>query len=95
MMPLSTILTLLIGPTLPAPASPLLLDALDHVEVTTSDRGRSGFQIVFSAGRSGSADLIDYPRVGEGHRRGVVPELLGDSHPVNEEPLPQSLDALS
>jgi len=61
MAPLTTILTLLIGPTIPVPAPPLLVDALDHVEVTTSDQGRSGFQIVFSAGRSGSADLVDYP----------------------------------
>jgi hypothetical protein len=60
MPPLSTILTLLIGPTLPVPASPDLVEALDHVEVTASDRGRSGFQIVFSAGRSGSSDLVDY-----------------------------------
>jgi hypothetical protein len=58
---LTTTLTLLIGATVPAPAPPVLLDALDHVEVTTSDTGRSGFQIVFSAGRSGSPDLIDYP----------------------------------
>jgi len=60
MASLSTILTLLIGPTLPAPASPTLVDALDHVEVTASDRGRSGFQIVFSAGRAGSSDLVDF-----------------------------------
>ncbi len=60
MAPLTTTLTLLIGPTLPVPAPSALLDALDHVEVTTSDRGRSGFQLVFSAGRSGSADRIDY-----------------------------------
>ena len=58
---LTTTLTLLMGPTVPVPAPPVLLDALDHVEVTTSDTGRSGFQIVFSAGRSGSPDLIDYP----------------------------------
>lgn len=60
MAPLTTTLTLLIGPTLPVPAPSALLDALDHVEVTTSDRGRSGFQLAFSAGRSGSADRIDY-----------------------------------
>ena len=58
---LTTTLTLLIGPTVPVPAPAVLLDALDHVEVTTSDTGRSGFQIVFSAGRSGAPDLIDYP----------------------------------
>lgn len=54
-------LTLLTGPTVAVPAPPLLLDALDHVEVTTADTGRSGFQLVFAMGRSGAADLVDYP----------------------------------
>jgi len=58
---LSTTLTLLLGPTVPVPAPPDLVDALDHVEVSTADRGRSGFQLTFSAGRSGPADLVDYP----------------------------------
>jgi hypothetical protein len=57
----SATLTLLIGPTVAVPAPPEVLDALDRVEVTTSDSGRSGFQLRFSAGRSGSADLVDYP----------------------------------
>jgi hypothetical protein len=61
MAALTTHLTLLIGPTVAVPAPPVLLDSLDHVEVTTADRGRSGFQLTFSAGRSGSADLIDSP----------------------------------
>ena len=43
------------------PASPALLDALEQVEVTTSDRDRSGFQLRFAAGRSGPAELADYP----------------------------------
>jgi hypothetical protein len=54
-------LTLLIGPTVPLPAPPSLTDALDRVEVTHSDEGRSGFQLTFVAGRSGMADLADYP----------------------------------
>jgi hypothetical protein len=58
---LSATLTLLVGPTVPVPAPPDLLDALDQVEVSTAVRGRSGFQLSFSAGRSGPADLIDYP----------------------------------
>jgi hypothetical protein len=61
MAALTTHLTLLIGPTVAVPAPPVLLDSLDHVEVSTADRGRSGFQLTFSAGRSGSADLIDSP----------------------------------
>ncbi len=61
MMLQSAILTLLVGPTIAAPAPPSLVDALEQVEVTTSDTGRSGFQITFSAGRSGPADRVDQP----------------------------------
>lgn len=57
----ATTLTLLTGPTVAVPAPPPLLDALDQVEVTTSDTGRSGFQLAFTMGRSGSADLVDFP----------------------------------
>ncbi len=60
MLSLGYRLTLLIGPTLPAPASPELTQALDKVEVTHNDKGRSGFQITFQAGRSGPSDLMDY-----------------------------------
>lgn len=54
-------LTVLVGPTVAVPAPPPLLDALQSVEVTHSDTERSGFQIVFKVGRSGPADLFDYP----------------------------------
>jgi hypothetical protein len=57
----ATTLTLLTGPTVAVPAPPMLLDALDRVEVTTSDAGRSGFQLVFTVGRSGTADRADFP----------------------------------
>jgi hypothetical protein len=53
-------LTLLTGPTLAVPAPPVVVDALERVEVTTSDSARSGFQLVFAAGRSGPADLPDF-----------------------------------
>jgi hypothetical protein len=53
-------LTMLIGPTVPVPAPPMLTEALQSVEVTHSDEGRSGFQITFQIGRSGSQDLLDY-----------------------------------
>jgi hypothetical protein len=53
-------LTLLIGPTIAVPAPFDLTEALTGVEVTTSDRGRSGFQLTFQVGRSGPLDLVDY-----------------------------------
>jgi hypothetical protein len=56
---LGTHLTMLIGPTIPIPAPPAFLEALESVEVSHSDAGRSGFQITFRAGRSRS-DMLDY-----------------------------------
>ena len=53
-------LTLLIGPMVPLPAPPTLVEALQSVEVTQSDEGRSGFQLSFAVGRSGPLDLFDY-----------------------------------
>jgi hypothetical protein len=58
---LGTTLTMLIGPTVAVPAPPLLVENLERVEVTTSDTARSGFQLVFAAGRSGPADTVDFP----------------------------------
>lgn len=54
-------LTLLIGPAAPVPAPLPLMEALQSVTVTHNDQGRSGFQIAFRVGRSGPADLVDYP----------------------------------
>lgn len=54
-------LTLLIGPTVPVPAPFPITEALDSVQVTHSDQGRSGFQLTFKVGRSGPLDLVDYP----------------------------------
>lgn len=56
---LGTPLTLWIGPTVPVPPPPPMLEALESIRVTTSDSGRSGFQITFRAGR-GATDLMDY-----------------------------------
>jgi hypothetical protein len=53
-------LTLWVGPTVPAPVPPPLLEALQSVEVKHTDEGRSGFQIVFQVGR-GSTSMLDYP----------------------------------
>lgn len=41
-------LTLMIGPVVPIPVPQLVLDALTNVEVTTTDRGASGFQLSFT-----------------------------------------------
>lgn len=60
MSPLGIPLTVWIGTTVPTPAPPLLLEALENIQVSTSDSGRSGFQISFSAGRN-TSDLIDDP----------------------------------
>ena len=54
-------LTLLIGKTVARSAPLLLTRALESVEVTHSDEGRSGFQLSFLAGRSGMKDLVDDP----------------------------------
>jgi hypothetical protein len=56
-------LTLLIGPTVALPAPPTMIEALSSVEVSHSDDRQSGFQIMFSIGRSGPLDLLDYPLV--------------------------------
>jgi hypothetical protein len=55
---LGTRLTLWVGPTVPVPPPLPVMEALDRVEVSSSDSGRSGFQITFRAGR-GAGDLID------------------------------------
>lgn len=56
---LGTHLTLLVGPNVPVPAPPAFLEAIESVTVTHSDEGRSGFQIMFRAGRS-PTDILDY-----------------------------------
>jgi hypothetical protein len=61
MAPLGIHLTLLVGPTVAVPAPPLITEALESVEVTHDDSGRSGFQISLQATRSGPLGLADYP----------------------------------
>jgi hypothetical protein len=81
-------LSMFIGPTVPVPAPPTLLEALDKIEVTHNDTERSGFQIDFRAPRD-TMSFIDYPIVANpllrpGNRLilmvtiGVVPEVLFD-----------------
>jgi hypothetical protein len=81
-------LTMLIGPTVPTPAPPLLLEAIDQIEVTNSDSERSGFQVVFRAARDQNS-FLDFPIIGNpltapGNRIilvvtiGALPEVLFD-----------------
>lgn len=53
-------LTLLMGQQVPKPVSRELVEALQSVEVSHSDKERSGFQIVFQMGRRDRRDLKDY-----------------------------------
>ncbi len=59
-------LKLMIGgrSTVPPPAPPKLSEALQSVEVSYSDQGRSGFQLSFRIGR-GLMDFLDYSLVTE------------------------------
>ncbi|HEX5503426.1 MAG TPA: hypothetical protein VFW96_12445 [Thermomicrobiales bacterium] len=63
-MPLGVNLTLLIGPTVAAPAPPPLTEALESARVSFSDEGRSGFQVTFQTGRGGPLGALDYPLAG-------------------------------
>lgn len=54
-------LTLMMGPTVAVPVPPPIVEALDSLEVSHSDEGRSGFQLTFQVGRSGQGDLLEYP----------------------------------
>jgi hypothetical protein len=53
-------LTVLMGPTVPLPVPPPLLELLDSVEVSHSDEERSGFQAVFKATRTPRM-IMDHP----------------------------------
>lgn len=91
-------LTLLIGPTVPLPVPPSVLELLNDVEVTHSDEGHSGFQLVFKAMRS-TRVLIDFPlflnpqfkpgnRVIVSASFGAVPTVLVDGIITNQQLTP-------
>lgn len=78
-------LTLLLGPTLPAPAPLFLTKTIEQVSVTESDAGRSGFQVTFATGRDALAGAIDQPElltqlVKVGHRVILVAVINGRPH---------------
>jgi hypothetical protein len=47
----------MIGPTIPLPAPKMIVDALDNIDVTQSDEGRSGFQMTFKFDRMSPAGM--------------------------------------
>jgi hypothetical protein len=53
-------LMLLIGPTVPLPAPPTLIETLYAVEITHRDDGPSGFQLSFWLSRGTLLDVLDY-----------------------------------
>jgi len=94
-------LSLLLGPTVPIPATPDIAEAVQSVSVTHNDEGRSGFQIVLQVGRAGPTDLLDYrlllnPLVRPFTRViltvlfGAVPQVLMDGVITNQQFSPGS-----
>ncbi|MBJ6762764.1 hypothetical protein JGU66_18525 [Myxococcaceae bacterium JPH2] len=53
-------LLMMVGPVVPVPAPQPLIEAVQRVEVTHTDQGRSGFQITFGVGRAGPLSLLDF-----------------------------------
>lgn len=95
-------LTLLIGRTVPLPAPISFLEALEKVEVTHNDEGRSGFQIIFKANK-GLPDFTDYgvlanPLLRPGGRVimvvtfGFMPGVLMDGIITNHQLQPRNGD---
>jgi hypothetical protein len=56
----SIYLNILAGANVPVPVSSAVIESIDNVQITTQDKGRSGFQINLKVGRSGLQDLPDY-----------------------------------
>jgi hypothetical protein len=77
MIDLGIRVNLLIGPGMPAPATPEMLECLQEIEVTHTDddEKRSGFKLVFREGRSGVLDVLDYPLLKD-PRLGVLSRVI-------------------
>ena len=67
-------LTLLMGPLVPVPAPRVVMDALDHVQVTTAAGGSaSGFQLSFQITAKSELNTIFLIAAGQGTGLGVPP----------------------
>ncbi|HEV7786180.1 MAG TPA: hypothetical protein VGQ28_12630 [Thermoanaerobaculia bacterium] len=92
--------TVLLGPKVPVPAPPNLLEAVEEVEVTHSEDHASAFRITLRIGRSSPLDLIDYsvlanPLLLKPWNRvvllvtfGIVPQVLMDGFITHHELAP-------
>jgi hypothetical protein len=80
MLDLGIRLSLLVGPTVPLPATPDVLDALVSLEVKNQDKGRDAFQITFGLGPRGPLDysLLTLGRF-DPMTRVVISVLVGTS----------------
>lgn len=91
-------LQLLIGPTVPLPATYPVMDALLSLEVTNKDRERDGFQMSFSLGKD---SLLDYGLLRNGYfdpptrviimvTVGILPQVLIDGIITNHQVMPSN-----
>lgn len=67
-------LALWMGPTVPLPAPPGVLDALDDVEVTNDASGTDGFRLTFTVGKT---PLADYELVDEAALQPLSRVIIG------------------
>jgi hypothetical protein len=59
----------MIGPTVPVPAPPSLIDVIESIQVQRAEDGRSGLQMVFTAARSPGVGTVDFELL-------LLPQLL-------------------
>jgi hypothetical protein len=90
---------LMAGPTVPIPVPLPVTEAIEKVEVTHHDEGRSGFQITFRVARQGAAALRDSPLLADGLLKantriviviiyGVIPRVLFDGIITHQQLFP-------
>ena len=99
-MSLGTRLNLLIGPTVPVPAPPVILDNLEEVEVKHQDGEQSGFQITLRMGKGPNMALdlalMELPLLKPGMRviltvfLGAFPKVLMDGFITRSEYKPSN-----
>lgn len=91
-------LQLLIGASVPAPVSDVVVDALTNVEVRNNDSSRDGFQMTFTLGRDSIADYsLLTNNYFEPPKRviifvilGVLPQILIDGIITNHQVVPSN-----
>ncbi|MEL6492246.1 MAG: hypothetical protein AAFV85_17895 [Cyanobacteria bacterium J06634_6] len=93
-------LTILAGKTIPTPPPRAITESISSVTVTHSDEERSGFQIVFQAGRD-RANFLDFPQLTNNQFKpnsrvqilvtlGVMPQVLIDGFITDQQLSPST-----